>query len=96
MRPINFPGANAILRPPDGHEDDVDSLPIQRGFEPRSNMPIIASVWELSEQEVEALVRTRRLRIVHWGGTIPPVLPMVADESGVAIEFNASSAQVGK
>ena len=87
MKPVPFEGSNGILRAPPGREGDVLDLPVMFGYDPSAGVPIVVSVWELTEAEIRAVVLSRRMRFSAYGHTHPPILPMIADESGRAIEF---------
>lgn len=64
---VEFDGQNLVLQPPTGAEN-VRPLPIFRnGF-------CCVSCWELTDEELAEIVRTRRVFIsVFSGNTQPPV-----------------------
>lgn len=67
MIPIEFPEANLRLVGPPGVSD---ILPLPVFTDGRH----VASVWELSDEEIADLVKTRRLYLVVVGQTHPPLL----------------------
>jgi hypothetical protein len=70
---VQFSGANMLLRAPDGAEDVSD-------LDPFTNGHCSVSCWELSDAEIEEIVRTRRIFIsILSDRTQPPVF--VAPES---------------
>lgn len=72
MKPTNFKHQNKILKAPLGAEDDVSDLPVCETFDAEGK-PLVISVWELSDADIELLVKTRRLNFMCWGHTHPPV-----------------------
>lgn len=65
--PVNFPGTNVLLGAPKGSEN-VSPLPIYR------NGICCVSAWELSDEEIEEIVRSRVVFLsVLSGNTQPPV-----------------------
>ena len=73
--PVAFPGSNAVLGPPPGSEN-IEPLPIFR------NGTCCVSAWELTEEELAEIVKTKRVFLsVFFGNTQPPVY--VGSESSV-------------
>ena len=72
MNPVRFPEVNRILGKPETMTDDeCQSLPVH------TDGKICVSCWELTDEELADLVKTRRLwLLVYSGHTQPPVLPM--------------------
>ena len=65
--PTEFEGSNSVLGAPRGSEN-VESLPVF------SNGTCCVSAWALSDEEIEEIVRTRRVFVsVMSGRTQPPV-----------------------
>jgi hypothetical protein len=65
--PVEFEGQNFVLRPP-GKAENVLPLPIFR------NGTCCVSCWELTDDEIAEIVRSRRVYIsVFFGNTQPPV-----------------------
>jgi hypothetical protein len=56
MKPIDFKESNAVLRCPPGVEN-CDPLPVYRRME--GNRWMISSMWELSEADVNAILKAR-------------------------------------
>lgn len=73
--PTTFPGANIILTAPDGMEEQVADLPVFR------NGQFSVSAWELSDEELEEIIRTRRVHVAILGQSHPPIY--VGDEEAV-------------
>lgn len=70
---VEFPGANMLLRAPDGAENVSDMHTFTNGH-------CSVSCWELSDDELAEIVRTRRVYLsVLYGRTQPPVF--VSSES---------------
>lgn len=65
--PVEFEGHNHVLRAPGGAEN-VTPLPIFR------NGTCCVSCWELSDDEIAEIVKSRRIYLsVFFGNTQPPV-----------------------
>lgn len=66
--PVEFAGANMVLRAPPGREETVSDL---HTF---TNGNCSVSCWELSPEELAEVQRTGRIYLsVFWGRTQPPV-----------------------
>lgn len=65
--PVDFPGSNVILRPPPGREGDV--LPVHAW----RNGRLVVTCWELSVDELRAIVDSGRLYVSVMGETMPPL-----------------------
>jgi len=82
-RPVAFAGANKVLGPPTGEDERVSSMAVF------TNGNVCVSCWELSEDELREVVRTRRVWLSVWSGaTQHPVY--VGDEDatrGVVVDF---------
>lgn len=73
MRPVEFPEQTRVLGPPAGcGQDEVTPLPICDTHDSMGR-PMVMSVWELSDADIEALVRDRKLYFSMWGKTHPPI-----------------------
>jgi hypothetical protein len=71
-QPIGFEEANVTLGPPGGMEADVVPLPVRHSVDGQ-----LVSCWQLSADEIEEIVRTRKVWISVWGGmSQPPVFVM--------------------
>lgn len=80
MRPIKDDGTNAYI----GDEGCV-KLPVQKYEEPQLGGELcIQTVWELSDEEIEILLKTRRIYVSTVGDEIPPicldVMPFVSQK----------------
>lgn len=65
--PVNFSGANCVYKAPPGR-DDVGDLPTFK------NGACIVSAWELSDEELQEVLRTRRVFLSSFSGdTLFPV-----------------------
>lgn len=80
---VNFKGANRAYGPPPGvSEKQCRTLHV---FD---NGPCKVSCWELTDEEIEEIVRTRRVFLSLWAGGLPPAL--VGSESvvrGVVVDY---------
>jgi hypothetical protein len=74
--PVQWPGANRILAPPKGmDETQCSNLAVF------SNGVTCVSCWELSEEELDEIIRSRCVFLsVFSGGTQPPVFVGSEDE----------------
>lgn len=86
MQPINFKGQNTILKPAPGTEHYVNALPIAKVSttvaDPNGNLqhiPIIYSCWELTDEEVDFIVKNRKIYAQFIGETHPPFSPVACD-----------------
>jgi len=67
--PVQFGEANFVLGPPGGYEDAVVPLPVLRKIGGQ-----LISCWSLTPEEIDEIVRTKRVWLSVWGGlTQPPV-----------------------
>lgn len=78
MRPVTDKHANSILRAPDGSTDVVD-LPITR-LEYKNGVTAIESCWELSDEELEIIKKTKKVYFICQGSTHPPILLQAKSE----------------
>lgn len=68
-QPMWFEEANITLGPPGGMEADVVPLPVHRTVDGQ-----LVSCWQVTADELEEIVRTKKVWISVWGGaTQPPV-----------------------
>lgn len=81
--PVKFPGMTHDFGPPPGREEDVGRLPCFL------NGTCVVSIWDLSNAEIDEIVRTRRVAVSVMSGTT--VLPLyVGSESsvrGVVVDY---------
>lgn len=59
---VDFKGSNHTFGPPKGEEDRCGSLPCF------VNGTHVVSAWELTDAEIEEIVRTRRVFLSTWTG----------------------------
>jgi hypothetical protein len=58
------------------NDPNVKSVPVTRIQFSDGNLGV-ESCWELTDQEIKALIETRRMYLIFVGTTHPPVLPSV-------------------
>lgn len=83
---VKWAGANRAYGPPDGVEES--QCAVLHVFD---NGPCKVSCWELTDEEIAEIVRTRRVFLSVWSGGLPPtfvgsetaVRSVVADYGGV-------------
>lgn len=70
MNPINFTKVNRVLsKPPDMSVEECGSLPVY------SDGQMCVSCWELTDGELDAIVKTRRIYCAVFAGeSQPPIL----------------------
>jgi hypothetical protein len=72
MKPILFEQANRTLTAPAGQENEVETMYVYTDGQQ------CISKWQLTDDEIEMVIKNRHLYIsVMFGGTQPPILPMV-------------------
>ncbi len=71
MTPVSFPQVNALLNAPVG-QPDVAQLPVARTCHD-DGTPAIISCFELSDDELADLVKTKRLWVGIMGHSMPPI-----------------------
>ena len=59
---VDFRGSNFTFMPPKGEEHRVGTLPVFR------NGTCIVSCWELSEEEIAEIVKTKKVFLSSWSG----------------------------
>ncbi len=72
MRAIKHKYTTSVLVAPKGQEDTVCDLPICRTHDSDGNSLVI-SVWELSDEDVEELIKNKKLYFSCMGLTHPPI-----------------------
>ena len=66
--PVDFPGSNFRYLPPPGREETIGDLPVFK------NGRCIVSVWELDDEELAEIIRTKRVFLSSMSGnTMFPV-----------------------
>jgi len=76
MTPCTFPEMNLQLIKPDNMEEaECSSLPVYQGSV-LDGWPTVTSCWQLTTEEIDQILRTRRLWITVVGRSAPPLCPM--------------------
>lgn len=70
--PTGFDEENGDLGPPKGcSEDEVSSLSVlQTKYD--DGTPVVISCWKLTQEELEEVIRTKRVWLGIHGSTMPP------------------------
>jgi hypothetical protein len=68
MKPVEIPNANIVLRRPASMSAEQCG-DLHAHFDGRTFM----SEWELSEEELQAVIKSRRVRVWVWAGVHPPI-----------------------
>lgn len=73
MRPVKFKGHNAVYG---AGQPEYQPLPVLK------TDTSVTSVWELTEEEVNEIVLTRRIKIeqMNFGQNLQPIRPEVVQE----------------
>ncbi len=69
MIPIKTETTNYILK---GTTPDVMDLPVTR-YQWREGVPAVQSCWQLSNEELQEVIRTGKVYFSAWGNTHPPI-----------------------
>ncbi|WP_143314211.1 hypothetical protein [Clostridium sp. HBUAS56017] len=72
MKPVKTENTNSILKAPKGSNDVID-LPITR-LNYGDGSKAVESCWQLSEKELELVMKTGKIYFVCMGVTHPPIL----------------------
>lgn len=78
MRPRRTPSSTTVFRLIGGTEDN--DLWVRQDHS-SDGSPVIASVWEFTDQERELIAQGWNLQLEVWGTGHPPVSMQVTDES---------------
>lgn len=70
MKPIKFSEANMKFTAPPGREQEVDDLPVF------SDGNQIISCWELTDEELIEVIKTKKVYLGVMGNTTPPIMLM--------------------
>ena len=73
MKAINHKHTTDVLKAAPGTEDKVYDLPICRTYDSLGN-ELVISVWELTDEDIEALIKNRKIYFQCWGHTHPPIV----------------------
>jgi hypothetical protein len=76
MRAVKTEHTENIIKMPGGTEEN--DLPFYSMDVDR--VPVICSVWELNDEEREAIARGENVRLIVWGRAHPPVSIDLTDE----------------
>ena len=75
MIPTAFDEDNTALgRPPGMTDDECAPLSVFRGND-EAGSPVVISCWKPTAEEMEEIIRTRRVWIIVHGHTMPPIAP---------------------
>lgn len=83
---VHFPESNLALRAPtpeDAAAGTVYTLHV-RLYQDLDGAPNVLSCWELTDDEVELIVKTRRIWHNAWGHTVTPMFLTAHDPFGAA------------
>lgn len=73
MIPCSFPESNVALSKPEGwSDDDCAPLSVCCTATPQGQ-PVVVSCFKLTAGELEEIVRTKRVWLIVYGQTMPPV-----------------------
>lgn len=73
---VSFDESNMALSPPEGvSEDEVYSLSVLKTIILSNNepQPVVISCWKVSQEELDEIIRTKRIWLLVMGKTMPPV-----------------------
>lgn len=108
MRPTDFAEANLTLTAPPGMgEDKCEPLRVCSTSAPYADgtvLPVVVSCWELSDEDLAALAKSRRLWLLVWGSSMPPVrldvetpfVPVVLDGNALATTYDPTERKDGR
>lgn len=71
MKPIKNENTNDVLLPPEGSEDIIP-LPIAR-IVFSDGTQAVESCWELTEDEIQEIIKTKRIYFLSISRTHPPI-----------------------
>jgi hypothetical protein len=73
MIPIQFEGVNSIFNKPEGWSDgDCMPLPVMKSHD-EDGIPYLMSVWELTEEELQVVLASKKVALYVYGTVTPPV-----------------------
>jgi hypothetical protein len=76
IKPTTFPEANfTFKKPPDMAEEDCGDLHVYKTVTSLSmgSVPCILSCWEISEEDLKEIIKTKRIWLGILGNGMPPV-----------------------
>lgn len=72
MNPINFEQVNEIMGPPEGMtEEECSDLPV--AHVQAQEQEVFISCWEMSEEELQILIQTRKIWVWQFGDHVQPI-----------------------
>lgn len=71
MNPKKFKEANKVLLPPEG-SSNVESLQVCIAVDSQKH-PVVTSAWEITDEDLAIIKKTRTIYFSCWGLTHPPV-----------------------
>lgn len=78
MFPASFNESTEYLsRPPGMTDDECGPLAVWRGHQqlssdPRDRIPVVVSCWKPTQEELDEIIRTKRVWLFIYGETMPP------------------------
>ena len=69
MIPVKTETTNCILK---GSSPDVMDLPVTR-YQWNDNTSAVQSCWQLSDEEIQEVIKTGKIYFSAWGNTHPPI-----------------------
>ena len=77
MKGVSFPQQTTVFGKPEGWKDeDCYGLPVNQGYYLDSEgkkQPLLTSCWELTDEDIEKLTKTKRFYLGIVGFGMPPV-----------------------
>lgn len=77
MKPVEFPDQNFVYTAPEGQEENIQPLPSKNYIHPDLQCNAIDSVWELTDEELAEVNKTKRIRLTLCSPVCPPHLLQV-------------------
>lgn len=72
MKGVEFKDQTQVLGKPEGMTgDECQSLPVK--FTSNGDYKSIESVWELSDEELDIIIKSKRIRIGIFSNGMPPI-----------------------
>lgn len=72
MTGVEFKDQNFVFgKPGDMTDEECSSLPVKKTT--NGNFPAIESVWEFSDEELQIMMKSKRIRLGIIGHGIPPI-----------------------
>lgn len=80
MKPIDFPKRNFIRKSDNFKPDIITNYPLPVLNTECEGSEISQSIWELSDDEIKDLNKTKKIVLSVWGHSYPPVGIQVLDD----------------